>query len=102
MGGISVVLLASSLASARSLNLMTMIDATHTYWICLAGSGAQDLRSVPDRLRLLFRGRSFPFADLREDGMMMGVSRQYQRAYDLCLDDHVPADHLLLRIDQFF
>jgi transposase len=41
-------------------------------------------------------------SDLRlEDGLMMGRQDADQRRffYDFCLDDHVPRDHLLRRID---
>jgi transposase len=39
---------------------------------------------------------------LRGDGTMMGTQvAPAQLFYDFCLDDHVPADHLLRRIDVF-
>jgi hypothetical protein len=36
-----------------------------------------------------------------EDGLMMGTQAAPERLfYDFCLEDHVPDDHLLRRIDR--
>jgi transposase len=47
-------------------------------------------------------GDSIFLAICWEDGTMMGMQAAPERLfYDFCLEDHVPADHLLRRIDAF-